>query len=313
VTQRRADLGLVLLTVIWGTTFALVHDAVRAFPPIAFLALRFGIASLALVPVLVRARAEWREWLRPGLILGALLFGSFATQTIGLAYTTPARAGFITGLSVVLVPVIGLAFGQRAPRRAAVGVALAIVGLAVVSFGCRLPVFGCEAEVAAIGSGRLIGDLWTLGCAVLFAFHIVGVSHWTARGSPVVLNAVQIAVVAILAAVGAAVLQPPAALPSLEVWAAAAFLGLVATALALAMWLVLQPHTTATHAALIFALEPVFAALFSWIWTGEAVTLAVWSGGTLMIAGVLIAEIPLGSRLEGVPFLRWLAKDPMAH
>jgi drug/metabolite transporter (DMT)-like permease len=92
----------------------------------------------------------------------------------------------------------------------------------------------------------------------------------------------------------------------------AAFLGLVATALVLTLWLLLQPHTTATHAALIFALEPVFAAFFSWLWTGEEVTAAVWAGGAVMMLGVLAAEIPLRG-LEVFPFLRWLADDPMVR
>ncbi len=313
MTQRRADVGLVLLTVVWGTTFSVVHEAVRTFPPLALIALRFAIASLAFAPILWRSRAELRSCLAPGLALGGLLFAGFATQTIGLAGTTPARAGFITGLSVVLVPVIGLAFGQRPPRRAAVGVALAVIGLAVVSFGCRIPWLGCATVEPVAARTQVVGDLWVLACAVAFALHVIGVSHWTTQHSPVCLNGIQIAVVAVLGFVLTGVVDgaPPA--PSASVLLAAAFLGVVATALALAVWLTLQRHTTATHAALIFALEPVFAAFFSWLWTGEGVTLAVWGGGALMVLGVVVAEVPVRGRLEAVAFLRWLADDPMAR
>ncbi len=128
-----------------------------------------------------------------------------------------------------------------------------------------------------------------------------------------VLNGVQIAVVASLALLAAILFERPIPMPTPSVLLSAGFLGVVATALVLSLWLMLQPNTTATHAGLIFALEPVFASFFSWIWTGEIVTAAVWSGGSLMILGVLLAEIPLRGRLESLPFLRWLADDPMVR
>ena len=106
--------------------------------------------------------------------------------------------------------------------------------------------------------------------------------------------------------------RPFPLVPVRVVWAAL-FLGIVATAGVLAVWLSLQRHTTATHAGLIFSLEPVFAAFFSWLWTGEALTAAVWSGGALMLAGVVLAEVPLSPRVESLPFLRWLADDPVAR
>jgi drug/metabolite transporter (DMT)-like permease len=303
---------LIGLTAIWGATFTIVHGAVRSYPPVSFLALRSGIAALVLLPVLVRRRSELARTVGGGAALGVLLFGGFATQTMGLALTTPARAGFITGLSVALVPLIGLAFGQRPPRRAVLGVLLAFVGLTIVSFGCQWGLPGCGLAKAPT-TARMLGDALVLACAVFYAFQIVGVSHFTARLDPLLLNAVQLLVVAALSAVIGSVWEHPQGRPEAGVWAAAAFVGLVATALVTAVWFHCQRHTTATHAALILSLEPVFAALFSWLWTREAMTTAIWLGGGLMVIGIVAAEIRVGPRDEAPTFLRWLADDPMAH
>jgi drug/metabolite transporter (DMT)-like permease len=312
MTRRQADLGLVGLTMIWGTTFAVVHQAVAEFPVFAFLALRFGIASAVILPWLLRHRRETMQSLGSGAVLGTLLFGGFTTQTQGLAWTTPSRAGFITGLSVVLVPIVATLVGQKPPRRALLGVILAFIGLTVVSFGCALPLFGCAIETAA-GSMRLAGDAFVLACAVIFAFHIVAVSHWAPRRPVLALNGVQMIVVTMLAAASAAIAQRPKLPPPPGVIIAAVFLGIVATTLALALWLAFQRQTTSTHAALIFSLEPVFAALFSRVWIGEVVTSAVWIGGALMIMGVVLAETPPPRSMRGFRLTRWLSDDPMTR
>jgi drug/metabolite transporter (DMT)-like permease len=110
MTQRRADLLLVLISAIWGTTFTVVHEVVVGFPALMLITLRFGFAAAVFIPLLIRQRhALSRQGMLVGALLGGLLFLGFVTQTFGLQYTTPARAGFITGLNVVLVPIIGLA------------------------------------------------------------------------------------------------------------------------------------------------------------------------------------------------------------
>lgn len=307
MTQRRADLLLVLIAIIWGTTFTVVHETVATFPVFALVALRFACAAAVFVPTLASRAARQRTWLdrhgvKVGIVLGVLLFMGFATQTLGLQYTSPARAGFITGLNVVLVPLLGLGFGQRPPQRALAGVALAVVGLAVLSWGCRLPWLGCAAA-DNVAQQQWLGDLLILVCAVAFAMHIVAVSRW-ANALPVVpVNTMQLVVVAALAGMSALVFDRPIPQPTLAVWGAALFLGLIATALVFALQLALQRHTTATHTALIFALEPVFAALFSWYWTGEALTPAVWLGGGLMLLGVIAAEISFGRPAAEEPLL----------
>jgi drug/metabolite transporter (DMT)-like permease len=295
VTQRRADLLLVLIAVIWGTTFTVVYEAVAAFPPFALIALRFGLAAMVFIPSLLRRRDLDRHGVRVGVGLGVLLFAGFAAQTLGLQYTTPARAGFITGLNVVMVPLLGLAFGQRPPRRAVVGVLIAVIGLAILSSGCGMTWSnGLQLRCAALGETapqQRVGDALVLGCALAFAMHIIAVSRWATRLPVLPVNTVQLVTVAVLAVIASAISGVAVPVPSRAVWGAALFLGLIATALVFALQLQLQRHTSATHTALIFALEPVFAALFSWLWTGEALTAAIVLGGGLMLLGVVVAEV----------------------
>lgn len=297
MSQRQADALLVLISLIWGTTFTVVHGSVAAFPVWAFLAFRFGLAATVFIPTLVRDRAAVdRSALKVGLLLGTLLSIGFATQTFGLRFTTPARAGFITGLNVVLVPLLGLLFGQWPPKRAMVGVALAVLGLAILSWGCYLPALACAPSIVSLPLQQL-GDLLVLLCAVAFAMHIVAVSRWATHLSVVVVNTIQLIVVAVLAGSASLIMERPLTLPTTSVWLAALYLGLVATALVFALQLKLQRYTSATHTALIFALEPVFAAFFSWLWIGEALTAATMLGGGLMLLGVVAAEAPVSRKL----------------
>ncbi|HEY0735749.1 MAG TPA: DMT family transporter [Herpetosiphonaceae bacterium] len=310
MSQRRADLLLVLISVIWGTTFTMVHETVATFPALALIAMRFWFAALVFVPTLISRRAELtRQNLKVGILLGALLFAGFTTQTIGLGYTSPTRGGFITGLNVVLVPLLGLIFGQRPPTRAVVGVALAVAGLTVLSWGCQLPWLGCAADVVSTPAQRT-GDLLILVCAFAFAMHIVAVSRWATTLPLITLNGVQMFTAALLGSV-AALFAGSIPVPSLSVWGVGLFLGVVATAMMFWLQLWLQRYTTATHTALIFALEPVFAAFFAWLWIDEALTWAVLLGGGLMLLGVIVAEVSFGRRADGDNGQPRRADDPM--
>jgi drug/metabolite transporter (DMT)-like permease len=291
LSQRTADALLVLIAVIWGSTFAVVHASVDAFPALALIALRFGCASAVFIPAVMREKAALsRSVLGVGALLGMLLFIGFTTQTVGLQYTTPARAGFITGLNVVLVPLLGRIWGERPPRRALIGVVIAVLGLLMLSWGCYLPGFTC-ASTGDAAPQQWLGDILVLLCSVAFAMHIVAVGRWAIRLPVIVVNTVQLLVVTILAGLTSLLVSWPPSVPDRDVWVSAIYLGLVATALVFALQLKLQRYTTSTHTALIFALEPVFAALFSWLWIGEVITGAILVGGALMLVGVMVAEV----------------------
>lgn len=264
-----------------------MRGALATSDPHTFLSLRFGLAAAALLLLFGRRVARLRagEHLRAGLV-GVFLFLGFALQTAGLEHTTASRAGFITGLSVVLVPLfLALAHRRLPPAWTGAGVTLATLGLGLLSLEG--------------GSGSPWGDLLVLGGAVAFALHILAVGRYARRMDPLALAAVQVAVVALLSltllSLGAGRQAPGA-----EVWAAAGFTGLVATALVLVIQNVAQARTSATHTAIIFTLEPVFAALFARWLAAEPLTARTLVGGGLIVLGMLAAE--LGSALRR-PFL----------
>lgn len=278
-----ADASLVLVTLIWGTTFVVVKVAVETTDPVVFVALRFGIGALVLALLYGRRVATARgATLRAGGLLGLVLLAGFLLQTQGLRLTSPARAAFITGLSVVLVPAIeALLLRARLDRGAVVGVLLSTVGLVVLS---------APLTPEELRGGDWTGDLLVLGCALAFAVHIVGVGRVAARHDPVALATVQVAVTALLAGTAAVALGAP--LPGAGlVWLDLAYMGAIGTALVFRIQSWAQVHTSATHTALIFALEPVFAAVFAVLLYGETLTARTAVGGALMLAGMLAAEL----------------------
>jgi drug/metabolite transporter (DMT)-like permease len=277
--RLQADGALVLITAFWGVTFVVVKGALSHGDPYSFLALRFSIGALALTAI---ARREMLvpQTLRRGLLLGVFLFLGFVLQTVGLVTTTPSRSAFITGMYVVLVPVLGLALFRRRPRATSwVGVVLAAVGLRYLT----------GAEVGA-GQGLSSGDWLTLGCAVAYAFHILLTEHYAPKSSVVSLVAVQLWVVAVLSALclpftGVRVEWTPSFI------GAAAFCGLFASAFAICVQTWAQARTTAVRVALICSMEPVFAGVYSVALGYETLGVREWVGGGLIVAGVLVAEL----------------------
>jgi len=280
--QLQADIALLCLTLIWGSTFVLVKDSVRLVPPFIFLSLRFASAlvpvALVSLPALRRARRD--EWLA-GLLIGLFLFGGYAFQTVGLQYTTASKSAFLTGLSVVMVPIFAIPLlGARPRLLSSVGVVLATVGLALLSLR----------EDLAIE----YGDLLTLACAVSFALHIIAIGKFTIQANGRVLVALQLLVATVGSALCAVAWEPiPRSLTEIpvSVISAALFLGLVASAFAFAVQVRMQRLTSATHTALIFTMEPVFGALFAYALIGEVLTPQQMIGCLFILAGMIIAEI----------------------
>lgn len=280
--QLRADLWLMLVALIWGGTFVVVKNELAYVGPLAFVALRFAFALLAMALLARRTLARMgRRPLAAGSLIGVFLFGGYALQTLGLAHTTASKAGFITGLSVVLAPLFALfLLGQRPPPLALLGVALATGGLALLTVTESLSL--------------AIGDLLVLGCAASFALHIVAISGFAPKMDTLALTTVQIGVVAIAAAVSAAMLEPlPPSLGARTV-VVAALMGLIATAFTLTVQNRVQQFTTATHTALVFSLEPVFAALFAFLLAGERLEGRQLLGCALILAGMVVAEVRRG-------------------
>jgi drug/metabolite transporter (DMT)-like permease len=285
-----ADLALLVLTLFWGTTFTFVKNVLEVSSPGVFLAARFGLAVAVLAPIaLWRRRPLGPGFLARGGVLGLLLFATFAFQTIGLRYTTPARSGFLTGMAVLLVPFVSrFLLGRRVRAAAWVGVALAVVGLFVLT----------RPLAHEVPQAVRLGDALTVGCALACAFQIALMSEWSPHHPLVPFTLMQIAVT-----LGGALLLIPFEGVRFDAARVGTFAGVVAFT---GVWMTAgaffvqnwgQRHTTAVRAALIYTLEPVAAALFSHFYGGEPLGAADWSGGGLIVLGVLAGEV--GGAIEG--------------
>jgi len=282
--QVKADLALLLMTLIWGSTFVMVKDAVESYPVFPFLAIRFTMATLVLLLFGFRRLGSltFRKVLAC-ILVGLLLFAGYSLQTIGLRFTSASKAGFITGLSVVLVPILAvLFFKHRLSASTLLGVLLATAGLAALTLDERLRIN--------------IGDLIVLGCALAYALHILSIGVFAPRIDPVALSIIQLATVAVASCLAALITGTGWPMPTGQVWFAAGFTGLLATALAFYVQSAAQRFTTPTHTALIFVAEPVFAAVFGVILAGDVLTARILAGGLLIVMGMLISEITWNGR-----------------
>lgn len=272
MTPSLGALTLVLVTLIWGTTFVIVKGAVETVPVPLFLALRFSAAALLLSWV----RPTKRD-LKPGLILGLFAFAGFATQTIGLSLTSASKAAFITGLSVILTPIASaLWLRRRVPARAFVAATVALLGLALLTLSNI--------------QGPNQGDAWVLATALSYAFFIVYLGEVAGQHSALALNVVQFWTVALCAWVWALPHVASLRTVPLSTWLATIYLAVMATVLAGLLQTRAQRVVPAHIAALIFVLEPVFAALFAYLTLGEVLGPWGWFGGGLVVVAMLISE-----------------------
>jgi len=274
---------LILLTAVWGSTFFLIRGLVTTVPPVDFLAIRFTIAALLMVVVFWRpmSRLGRGEWLA-GLGLGGLYGLAQILQTIGLAHTDASVSGFITGTYVVLTPLLSaLLLRERVPRTTWYAVLLATCGLAVLSL-----------NGVSIG----LGEGLTLGCAVVYALHILGLGRLSTPSHATGMAAVQMVVIAVLCDVVAApdgITWPQGG----GQWASVLYMAVAAGAVALWVQTWAQAHLSATRAAIVMTLEPVFAALFAVLLGGELLTLRMVFGGLLVLAAMYLVEL-LGRRAD---------------
>ena len=282
-SRTRADLSLLFVSAIWGSTFVLVKNALADVSTGVFLAIRFGIAAVALW-VVFRSRGAGRirttaASLKSGFLVGFLLFSGYVFQTIGLRYTTPAKAGFITGFYIPLVPVFAALIFRRMPAVAEIlGVLTATVGMALLTLNP--------------GSFDISpGDLMVSGCSVAFALHIVALGYYTDKFGYETLSLYQIVACAVLGVASFWFLEPIRFAWSWRAVMALAITSLVATALAFALQSWAQQFTTATRTALIFSAEPVFAWLTSFILEKEVLSNRAAIGAVLIMAGILAVEL----------------------
>lgn len=291
-----ADAALLGVAAVWGSTFFMVKDATRDFPVLAFLALRFSIATLGMLPFVVRVKRWPRraEWIG-GVGAGLLLCASYIFQTFSMRLIASGRTGFITGLYVIMVPFLALLLLRHKIRqRVLIGTGLALVGLVLLSYA---------------PGGNLLGDGLAFLCALAYALQILVVERFPKSADWRIMSTLQIATIAVICGLllpilaatrecGLAVcvaLRPaadplPSALP-VFVLTTALFTALAASSLAFSVQIWAQRILPPSDTALIFAMESPFSALFGVLFRGEALTLSALLGSALILSGMLVTAL----------------------
>jgi drug/metabolite transporter (DMT)-like permease len=272
-----AVLALVLVTAVWGVTFVQVKDAVALYPLFAFLAVRFWIATLTLaVPGLPRVRSLGRPGFVGGAFLGLLLAAGYTLQTAGLERTTVSTTGFITGMYVVLTPLIALVLVRsRIGLSVWGGVVLSTIGLAMLS---------------GIHAGSVTGDLLVLAAAAVYSLQIVLMERYAPRYDAVAFTFVEMLAAGVALGVVAAALGDLHLPHGWTVWGALLVTGVFASALAFLVQTWAQRRTSATRTALAFTMEPVWTAFFGYTLAGDRLGLLGWGGCAVIMAGIVLAE-----------------------
>ncbi len=276
----QAEIYLLGIVIIWGSTFALIKGVIDTIPPYTYLTYRFLLAALILVVIFWKRLKKLNIMiLKKGSLIGIFLFLGYTLQTVGIKYTTATKAGFITGFSVVLVPIISfLLLKEKVSRGSVIGVVLATLGLWFLNYNSSF--------------SFNLGDFLVLLCAFSFAMHIISVGLFSKKLDYVLLAITQITVVFVLSLLMALIFERPAIHLSYSsvIWWSIVITGVFATALAFYMQNRFQRHSTATKTAIIFSGEPLFAAIFAYILIGEKVSLIAWVGGLLIIFGMIISQ-----------------------
>jgi drug/metabolite transporter (DMT)-like permease len=282
-----ADLALLFCSLIWGATFVAVKDALADVSVFVYLAVRFAIAAVVLGFIFWRTVREIRvPTMWAGIQIGFFMLGGYAFQTTGLLYTTPSKAAFITGSSVIIVPLLLAAFGgRRINTWVWAGALSAFVGL----YYLTIP--------PGQGLGGLNrGDPIVFGGAVMFALHIIFISRYVGNHSAVALSFVQIATTAVISGLSLPLLSEFGfEVPQLHLTGTVIFATLVtalgSTAIGFTFQNWAQQYTSPSHTAIFISLEPVFAILTSWLMASERLTGRLIFGGALILLGILFAEL----------------------
>lgn len=289
MSTRRINLlataALLAMTACWGSTFFLIHDLLDRVPVVDFLAVRFTIASVAMLLIAPRAIARLApDKRRHAIYLGVLYGLAQLLQTAGLAHTAASVSGFITGMYVVCTPL----FAAMLLRTRIGGATWAAVVLAVCGLGV-LTLSGFS-----VGYGEAI----TLVAAGLYALHIVGLGAWSNASDALGMSILQLIVIAVVctgvAAPGGIVLPDRTA-----DWVSIVYMALFAGAAALLGQTWAQSHLPPTRTAIIMSMEPVFAAFFAVLLGGEGLTVRMLVGGAMVLAAMLVVELLPRRKIEG--------------
>lgn len=282
------------MTVIWGGTFVIVKESLSDISSMLFIAFRFGIAAvvMSILIILWKKKIDAAS-LKAGIFLGFLLFLGFATQTVGLKFTSATKSGFITGSLVVMVPIFQTIIFKKVPTKGAImGTLLVFAGLIFLSSGGE-SVFSLLSE---LGNNFSFGDTLTLICAAFFALHVVYIGVITPKYDFAVLVFLQVVTASALSLFASFIFEA-ASFESLHVDLTSylifglLYTGLLATLVNLGLQTRFQKEVTPTKAGIIYSFEPIFAAVFAFFLLNEKITNFELIGSTLIFSGLLVSEI----------------------
>ncbi len=274
-------LVLLFVTLVWGATFPVLKLATAQLSGLEVSTLRFFIAAALMLPFAVRApKQAWRD----GGVLGVIVLASYVAQAYGLEHISSNRSAFLTSLNVLMVPLLGFVLGARLGGLVWVAAALACTGIGLMSWE---------------GGAHLWADSATIFGALAYAVDVIILSKWAGRHKAKHLAATQVIWMAglggvwmLLASIGTDSLATLPDRISGPVFAGLAYLGAIATAGMLFLQAIAQRHVSADKAALVYAMEPVFAAVFAWLWLNEMLTLQASVGAALVVLAVVMSEYP---------------------
>ncbi len=276
IARRSARFLLFITAVIWGLAFVAQRAGMDHLGPMVFNTIRFGLGSLILYPIF-RKHLN-RNYLKQAFLAGSILFTGAAFQQWGIVYTTAGKAGFITGLYIVFVPVLGLLTGHREGKKLWIGIALTLAGLWQLSF---------SQGFKSVNPG----DILVLAGAVMWALHVRLIGRYAERYHPGGFAVVQFTTVTILSAAAALILKESWG-GITSVWLPLAYSGFLSVGIGFTIQIFAQKRVKPAPAAMIMCLEAVFAALGGCILLGETLTTAEISGAVLMFAGMIVAQLP---------------------
>ena len=302
--KLRAYLLMLFVVAVWGSTFVLIKGALSDATPAAFNLVRMTLAFAVLAVAYHRYWRGIRRWqLGAGALVGLCLAAGYQFQTTGLARTTPSKSAFITGLLVVLVPLLSLIPGLRPPGprpprwNAFMGAALAFAGIVLLTAPTALHVQARNSHLAAIVSllpdlsSINFGDVLTLGCAIGFAFHCIALSHISPRIAFQPLALLQVGFCAVFMALSLPLIERPHIAWTPRLMIALSVAAVLATAAAFSIQSWAQSVLPSTHMALVLTMEPVFAWITSFLVTGERLGMRPASGALLILAGIALTEL----------------------
>ena len=285
------NLLLALTALIWGSAFVAQSVGMDYIGPFTFNSIRSFMGGIVLLPVIFIMKRQRRKngqgepssgdrktLIIGGICCGIALAAASSLQQIGIVYTSAGKAGFITALYILIVPIMGHFLGRRAGLKVWIGVALAVAGM----------YFLCITDGFSISKG----DFLVFLCAIVFSVHILVIDHFAPKVDGVALSCIQFFVCGILCAVPMFVQEQPRISEILAAWIPLAYAGVLSCGVAYTLQVIAQKNTDPTVASLLLSLESVFSVLTGWVILGERLSGRELFGCALVFAAVLLAQIP---------------------